>query len=115
MEENKVRIWIVREKCGSLSVHKSKPIKGSLYWEGEGYLGIIDKNAFSSIRWEDSKPTEAFITLEEPKPIHIEEDPKWEQRRYEAAKDLYVHYRDLELSIDCANMLIDKLKKQSKL
>ena len=39
----------------------------------------------------------------------------WEQRRYEAAKDLYVHYRDLELSIDCANMLIDKLKKQSKL
>ena len=89
MEENKVRIWIVREKCGSLSVHKSKPIKGSLYWEGEGYLGIIDKNAFSSIRWE--------------------------QRRYEAAKDLYVHYRDLELSIDCANMLIDKLKKQSKL
>ncbi len=39
----------------------------------------------------------------------------WEQRRYEAAKDLYVHYRDLELSINCANMLIDKLKKQSKL
>ena len=64
MEENKVRIWIVREKCGSLSVHKSKPIKGSLYWEGEGYLGIIDKNANNNKKWKDSKHTKAFISLE---------------------------------------------------
>lgn len=40
-------------------------------------------------------------------------EPDWEQRRYEIARDMYVHFTDMtpKTAVNHADMLIEELKK----
>ena len=133
--ENKVKVWIARDECGAIFMHLEKPHKitdnvtGEVLgeWVSSSY-GAFSKE-FSSIKWEDDEPTEAYITLAEPQE---QSQPKidWEQRRYEIAKEMMpVLYRQgtealkyglrfqkeiVDGAVFFADMLIQKLKEQSE-
>lgn len=129
--ENKVKVWLARDKDGELFVYSDIPIRCKNHW-GYPTCFYIDKSMFPSIKWEDDEPTEAYITLAEP-----QEQPKpkqgidWEQRRYEIAKEMtYKIYRQwgedsnieqfimrtdiADIAVDFADMLISKLKNENK-
>lgn len=145
--ENKVRVWIARDECGAIFMHLEKPHKitdnvtGEVLgeWVSSSY-GAFSKE-FSSIKWEDDEPTEAYITLAESQEQPKQEQPTpkqeidWEQRRYEIAKDVITTYvskigfdefdnntpqqtettmKIIELSIKIADALLGTLKQQSK-
>ena len=131
--ENKLKVWLARDKDGSLYAYAiNRPIKFLNCWFSSfsGYLGKSKK--FPSVKWEDDEPTEAHITLAEP-----QEQPKpkqeidWEQRRYEIAKEMMVvlYRQGVELlkygqkfkwdgivdgALNFADMLIKKLKEKSE-
>ena len=129
--ENKLKVWIARDKDGSLYAYAiNRPIKFLNCWFSSfsGYLGKSKK--FPSVKWEDDEPTEAYITLAEPQE---QSQPKidWEQRRYEIAKEMMpVLYRQgvevlkygqsfewkeiVDGAVNFADMLIQKLKEQSE-
>lgn len=129
---DKLKVWIARDEDGELFVYENDPIKDGNCWQwgGDCFKSHID---FPSVRWEDDKPTEAYITLtdesankqsvESTKPT---KEIDWEQRRYEIAKDLLVkkylevgsfslkRESDIRLVIGYANNIINELKKQNK-
>lgn len=128
--EDKVKVWIARDKDNRLFAFSERPNKEKDIWELEGNYVCMELSfrKFPSVKWEDDEPTEAYITLAEP-----QEQPKkeidWEQRRYEIAKEMLpVIYRQgvkalmcgqrlkLEDTVDgavkFADMLINKLKEQ---
>ena len=134
--ENKVKVWIARDECGAIFMHLEKPHKitdnvtGEVLgeWVSSSY-GAFSKE-FSSIKWEDDEPTEAYITLDEPQE---QSQPKidWEQRRYEIAKEMMAEiYRQameaqkygqsvkrkdiVYYAVIFADMLIEKLKEKSE-
>ena len=132
--ENKVKVWLARDKDGKLFVHFLIPDKKEDRWVLDwDFLSVeIDSSLFPSVKWEDDKPTEFYTTLDEPQPK--QEQPKtkqeidWEQRRYEIAKEmmpeLYRQGREVmkygqkfewdEIvngAVNFADMLIEKLKK----
>ena len=124
--KNKVKVWIARDEDGSLYAYSNPPAKFEEHWELGGFSSnlLLDESLFSEVKWEDDKPTEAYITLAEP-----QEQPKqeidWEQRRYELAKDILVktyfdkkntllYDSDIHSAISYANRIIEKLKKQNK-
>ena len=131
--ENKVKVWLARDKDGKLYAHSKRPNKMKIYWENEVYAEIfrLDSSLFSSVKWEDDKPTEAYITLaetqEQPTP---KQEIDWEQRRYEMAKEMMAEiYRQkavsepgqaiaikdiVDVAVFFADMLIQKLKEQSE-
>lgn len=132
--ENKVKIWIARDKSGELFLSSERPNKMENYWGSEVYTEIfrLDSSLFPSVKWEDDEPTEAYITLAEPQE---QPTPKqqidWEQRRYEIAKEMMpVLYRQgvevlkygqsfewkgiIDGAVNFADMLIQKLKEQGK-
>ena len=131
--ENKVKVWLARDKDGKLYAHSKRPNKMKIYWENEVYAEIfrLDSSLFPSVKWEDDKPTEAYITLaetqEQPTP---KQEIDWEQRRYEIAKEmmpvLYRHGTEalkyglrfqkeiVDGAVFFADMLIEKLKKKSE-
>ena len=90
--ENKVKVWLARDEGGYAFIHFKKPHKKLGEWLSSGY-GAFDKE-FPSVKWEDDEPTEAYITLAEPKEQPKQEQPTpkqeidWEQRRYEIAKEM---------------------------
>lgn len=46
---------------------------------------------------------------------YLNDEPDWEQRRYETARDLLVHNdTDIDEAIMLADMLIDKLRNQKQ-
>lgn len=110
--ENKVKIWLARDKSGALWLYQSIPLRD----ENDGIffcdkpITRLDGLYFPSVKWEDCEPTEAYITLTAPKEID------WEQRRYEIAKDLYVRWRDMDAkwAVHATDSLINELKKQSE-
>ena len=133
--ENKLKVWIARDKDGELNVYCSRPIKDTVAWRysekdwGAVEIGL-ERYKFPSVKWEDDEPTEAYIILAEP-----QEQPKqeidWEQRRYEIAKEMMpVLYRQgvevlkygqsfewkgiVDGAVNFADMLIKKLKEQSE-
>ena len=136
--ENKVKVWIGRDKNGSLYLSQIKPKKEKFDWviENPEYTNNyvkIDANNFPSVKWEDDEPTEAYITLaetqEQSKQEQEQQTPKqeidWEQRRYEIAKDIlstmFFHPKpainrqeDINFAVKAADMLINKLKEKSK-
>ena len=136
--ENKVKVWLARDKDGKLYAHSKRPNKMENYWGCEVYTEIfrLDSSLFSSVKWEDDKPTEAYITLAEPQEQHKQEQPTpkqeidWEQRRYEIAKEMMpVLYRQgtevlkyglrfqkeiVDGAVNFADMLINKLKEKSE-
>lgn len=130
--ENKVKVWIARDKDGGLFAFPSIPLKKANIWSPG--LGInmmqLKSDKFPSVKWEDDEPTEAYITLAEPQE---QSQPKidWEQRRYEIAKEMlpeiyrqgvealkYGHKVEWDEIVDgavnFADMLIEKLKEKSE-
>lgn len=136
--ENKVKVWLARDKDGKLYAHSKRPNKMKIYWENEVYAEIFRLNSslFPSVKWEDDEPTEAYITLAEPQEQPKQERPTpkqeidWEQRRYETAKEMMpVLYRQgteamkyglrfrkeiVDGAVNFADILIEKLKKEGK-
>ena len=91
--ENKVKVWIARDKSGSIFAFSERPNKHKVYWAFAPSMQL-DKSIFPSVKWEDDEPTEAYITLAEPQEQPKQEQPTpkqaidWEQRRYEIAKEM---------------------------
>ena len=89
--ENKVKVWLARDKDNRLFAYSYIPNKEKDIWKLEGNSVCMELSfrEFPSVKWEDDEPTEAYITLAEP-----QEQPKqkkaidWEQRRYEIAKEM---------------------------
>ena len=136
--ENKLKLWITRDKDGELYVHfDHQLIKGNRQWrllhsEADSGVDIIKlySNLFPSVKCEDEEPTEAYITLAESQSKQ-EQKIDWEQRRYEIAKEiLHVLYQQSAEILKCgqsitweetavcalvlADTLITKLKEQSE-
>ena len=134
--EDKVRVWLAKDKDGKLYAHSKRPNKMKIYWENEVYAEIFRLNSslFPSVKWEDDEPTEAYITLAEPQEQPKQEQPTpkqeidWEQRRYEIAKDILqslvadivvenvVDDKEMfaKYAINIADTLINELKEQSE-
>ena len=130
--ENKLKVWIARDKDGELYVHfDHQLIKGNRQWrllhsEADSGVDIIKlySNLFPSVKCEDEEPTEAYITLAEPQEQTKQEQTiDWEQRRYEIAKDIlsaqHGNYpltveEGTDFAVEVADMLIQKLKEKSK-
>lgn len=134
--ENKVKVWIARDKSGSIFAFSERPNKYKCYWAFAPSMQL-DNSIFPSVKWEDDEPTEAYITLanepqpEKEQPKQEQPNPKqeidWEQRRYEIAKEMLpVLYRQgtevlkyglrfqkeiVDGAVNFADMLIEKLKK----
>ena len=88
--ENKVKVWLARDKDNRLFAYSYIPNKEKDIWKLEGNSVCMELSfrEFPLIKWEDDEPTEAYITLAEPQ--LEQEQPKidWEQRRYEIAKEM---------------------------
>ena len=117
MNENKVKVWLARDKDGFVGGHKLKPDKMDGEWQDAG-LQLLDVESWfnfdtTNIKWEDDEPTEAYITLAKPQE---EKEIDWEQRRYEIAKSLFVHHSEIggRNAIRFADKLIEELKWQSE-
>lgn len=113
--ENKVKVWLARDKDASLWLCQSIPLRdengGILFCDKP--ITQLDSSSFPSVKCEDDEPTEAYITLvNEPQPKH---EIDWEQRRYDIAKDLYVRYKDMDAkwAVHATDLLINELKKES--
>lgn len=133
---DKLKVWIARDEDGELFVYENDPIKDGNCWQwgGDCFQSHID---FPSVRWEDDKATEAYITLSN-KPANITPTNKqsvedtnkqlkeidWEQRRYEIVKSISaaIYSRptvktvllNVNQIISAADAIINELKKQSK-
>ena len=134
--ENKVKVWLARDKSGSIFAFSERPNKYKVYWAFAPSMQL-DKSIFPSVKWEDDEPTEAYITLAEPQEQPKQEQPTpkqeidWEQRRYEIAKEMLpiIYWHGMEAqkhgqsvkrkdtayyAVIFADMLIEKLKEQSE-
>lgn len=60
-----VRMWVARDKDGSLSLYSEKPPKGKRGWGYEYMekLRPLDSDLFPSVKWEDSEPTRVTLRL----------------------------------------------------
>ena len=129
--ENKLKVWITRDKDGELYVRFNRPLKDEIAWryseEDWGTVEIgLERYKFPSVKWEDKEPTEAYIilTLAEPQEqTKQEQNIDWEQRRYEIAKDIlsaqHGNYpltveEGIDFAVEVADTLIAKLKEQSE-
>ena len=129
--EDKVKVWLARDKSGSIFAFSERPNKYKVYWAFAPSMQL-DKSIFPSVQWEDEEPTEAYITLAEPQEQTKQEQKiDWEQRRYEIAKEMLpVLYQQSAEILKCgqsitweetavcalvlADTLIAKLKEQSE-
>ena len=123
--ENKLKVWLARDKNGSVFIYEDKPWKDTNHGEWiPNNNGVLDKE-FYTVMWEDDKPTEAYITLAELQEQSQTKEIDWEQQRYEIAKDILIktyfekkttplYDIDINLAISYANKIIDKLKEQNK-
>lgn len=126
--ENKLKVWLARDKNGSLYAFSNPPIKFTDHHWGFSTCFILDESIFPSVKWEDDKPTEAYITLAEPQEQpQPKQEIDWEQRQYELTKDILIktyfnkknklpllYDSDIHSAISCAHRIIDKLKEQNK-
>ena len=129
--ENKVKVWIARDKSGSIFAFSERPNKHKVYWAFAPSMQL-DKSIFPSVQWEDDEPTEAYITLAEPQEQPTpKQEIDWEQRRYEIAKEMLpiiyrygmeaqkhgqsVKRKDIaDFAVAFADMLISTLKNKTK-
>ena len=137
--ENKVKVWLARDKDGKLFAYSERPKKNVIYrWVDMGLNSFeLDCTKFLSVNWLDDEPTEAYITLAEPQEQPKQEQPTpkqeidWEQRRYEIAKEMmYKIYRQevavsnrgqgiilkdiADIAVAFADTLIKELKEKSE-
>ena len=130
--EDKLKVWIARDKDGVLFVYSSAPFKRECIWSPQSpniNSMELKSDKFPTVKWEDDEPTEAYITLaeqqEQPKP---KQEIDWEKRRYEIAKEIMplfcrqgielmkcwqdVEWKDIvDGAVNFTDMLIEKLKK----
>ena len=128
---NKVKVWIARDEDGSLYAYSNPPYKFEEHWELGGFSSnlLLDESRFPEVKWEDDKPTEAYITLtesqEQPNQEHSTKEIDWEQREYELTKDILLkiyfdkkntllYDSDIHSAMSYAKRIIEKLKKQNK-
>lgn len=121
MNEDKVKVWLARDKDGSLWLYPSVPYREDDIWGCEWSSSKIDSHKFPSVKWEDDEPTEAYITLANEPQENKEID--WGQRFYEVIRDNLFHcpitdnldeYKSyLTVAVKRAEILINELKKQS--
>ncbi|MDD6007635.1 MAG: hypothetical protein PUC21_10085 [Bacteroidales bacterium] len=129
--ENKVKVWLARDKGGWLWLYPTTPFKDDGIWFcNQQPITQLDSSYFPSVRWGDDVPTEAYITLAEPQPKQ-EQGIDWEQRRYEIAKEMlpiiYRHGMEAQkhgqsvkrkdtadFAVAFADVLISKLKNENK-
>ena len=129
--ENKVKVWLARDKDNRLFAFSERPNKEKDIWMlGGNYVCMeLSFRKFPSVQWEDDEPTEAYITLEEPQEQpHPKQEIDWEQRRYEIAKEMLpiIYWHGMEAqkhgqsvkrkdtayyAVIFADMLIEELKK----
>ena len=140
--ENKVKVWLARDKDGDLFIYSSAPFKGECIWSPQSTninTMELKSDKFPTVKWEDDEPTEAYITLaetqEQSKQEQEQQTPKqeidWEQRRYEIAKEMmYKIYRQevavsnrgqgiilkdiADIAVAFADTLIKELKEKSE-
>ena len=132
--EDKLKVWLARDKDGKLYAHSKRPNKMINYWASEVYAEVfkLDSSLFPSVKWDDDEPTEAYITLAEPQEQPTpKQEIDWEQRRYEIAKDMmYKIYRQkavvseqgqgimlkdvADIAVAFADTLINVLKNKTK-
>lgn len=133
--ENKLKVWIARDKDEVLYLYSTHPFRGKFSWMSDSYDDYwlrLDRSNFPSVQWEDEEPTEAYITLAEPQEQSKQvQTIDWEQRRYEIAKEMLpVLYQQsaeilkcgqsitweaaIAVALNFADMLIQKLKEQSE-
>lgn len=132
--ENKVKVWLVRDKDNKLFAFSERPNKEKDIWTLKGNYVCMELSfrKFPSVKWEDDEPTEAYITLAEPQEQPTpKQEIDWEQRRYEIAKEMMtVLYRQgmeaqkhgqsvkrkdtVYYAVIFADMLIEELKEKSK-
>lgn len=120
--ENKVKVWLARDEDGRLWVYPTIPFREGDIWFYDEPITQLDSSLFPSVKWEDDKPTEAYITLDEPQP-QPKQDIDWEQRRYEIVKEISaaIYSRptvktalvNVYQIISAADTIIKELKKQS--
>ena len=135
--ENKLKVWLARDKDGSLYAFSNPPIKCTDHHWGFSTCFSLDKSIFPSVKWEDDEPTEAYITLAEPQEQPKQEQPQpkkeidWERRRYEIVKDMMpviyqqnvaesnrgqgIMLKDVaDIALAFADVLINELKNKNK-
>lgn len=134
--ENKVKVWIARDKSGALWLYQSIPYRDVDEWFCKEPCCKMDSSNFPSVQWKDDEPTEAYITLAEPQEQPKQEQPTpkqeidWEQRRYEIAKEMglelfrqkavkkngqCINLKDIaDFTVVYTDRLIEKLKEQSE-
>ena len=129
--ENKVKVWLARDKNGELWVYPIVPFIDGDIWYCDEPITQLDSSLFPSVKWEDAEPTEAYITLAEPQEQPKPKEIDWEQRRYESAKEMMLEiYRHkiavsepgqaiaikdiVDVAVLFADMLIQKLKEKSE-
>ena len=136
--ENKLKVWLARDKDGELFVFSDIPNRIINHWATVLFENLeLDCTKFPSVKWEDDEPTEAYITLAEPQEQPNQEQPQpkqeidWEQRRYEIAKEMmYKIYQQkvavsergqgimlkdvADIAVVFADVLVNELKKQNK-
>ena len=136
--ENKLKVWLARDKSGKLYVFSDIPKRLTIYWGTASFDNLgLDCTKFPSVKWEDDEPTEAYITLAEPQEQPKQDQPlpkqeiDWEQRRYEIAKEMLpeiyrkkaavseqgqgIMLKDVaDIAVDFADMLISVLKNKNK-
>lgn len=135
MNENKVKVWLARDKDGDLFVFSSAPFKGECIWSPQSpniNTMVLKSDKFPTVKWEDDEPIEAYITLAEPQEQPTpKQEIDWEQRRYEIAKEMMpvLYQQGMEAqkhgqsvkrkdtayyAVIFADMLIEELKKESE-
>lgn len=115
--ENKVKVWIARDKDGVLFVYSSAPFKRECIWSPQSpniNSMELKSDKFPSIKWEDDEPTEAYITLAEPQQ---KKEIDWEQLRFKIANDVIAEYvskidfdefeNNIPQHIETTNKLVD--------
>ena len=132
--ENKLKVWIARDKDNRLFAFSERPNKEKDIWTLESNYVCIELSfrKFPSVKWEDDEPTEAYITLAEPQEQPtLKQEIDWEQRRYEIAKEMmYKIYRQkaevsergqgimlkdvADIAVAFADTLISTLKNKNK-
>lgn len=58
-----MKLYVARDKNGSLYLYGNKPKKHSIIWTNLGFVERLDSNLFPEVKWEDEEPTEVELTI----------------------------------------------------
>ena len=64
MNKKTIKVWVTRDKDGSLYMYTAKPKKFSDYWHADGVgLMELDDSLFPGVQWSDEDPKEIRIPI----------------------------------------------------